>query len=148
MASRNSPGALRAECVSVQVCEPGGVGEGVWEAELDRTLSEAGASLVRAASMGQWEPRGFSGRGESPWLGSCFLAGPPLLRSLFVVSVWGSVSERPGGVSVECLDLVVGGGVGRRVLARLPQRGWEAKVARGTGLLRDSAPMCEGRGAR
>lgn len=33
-----------------------------------------------------------------------FLAGPPLLRSLFLVSVWGSVSGKPGEVSVGRLD--------------------------------------------
>ena len=70
-ASRNSLGALPAECVSVQVCEPGGVGEGVWEAELDLTLSGR-ERLVQATSTGHWKPRGFSGCEESPWLGSCF----------------------------------------------------------------------------
>lgn len=125
--------------------------QGVLKLELDVTARGMPAGvchLVRAASMEQWEQRGFSGSGESPWLASCFLAGPPLLRSLFLISVWGSVSERPGGVSVECLDSVVGGEVGRGVLARSPQRGWEAKVAGGTGPLRDLAPTWEGRGAR
>lgn len=69
MASWNSPGALRAECVSVQVCEPGGVGEGVWEAELDRTLSEAGHALFGLRAWGS------GSQGVSPAVGrACALA--------------------------------------------------------------------------
>lgn len=55
----------------MQACEPGGVREDIWEAELDVALLGRGP-LVQAMSTGHWEPRGFSGCGESPWLGSCF----------------------------------------------------------------------------
>lgn len=40
------------------------------------------------------------------------------------------------------------GEVGRGILARPPQRGREAKLARGTGPLRDSALTLEGGGVQ
>lgn len=155
MALGNSLVALLAKGVSVQVfgAQGGPSGSG---AERDCPCLWGGP-LFWATSTGQWEPRGVPlavGRAHRLGIllpGKATTSELPAPVSCFCLGF--SVSpERLRGVSVGCLVSSCGGGpwaaagLGASAPACPFQTEWEAKVARGTGALRDSAHTREGQG--